>query len=263
LTRRVLITGASGNLGTKAVAALGAAVGVEPLDLGDADLSAYDTAWAERFRNVDVVLHLAADPSPFAAWDSVTSLNLDLSHNVLRAAEAHGVGRFVFASSNWVLGGYRFTDEPLRPDTTPRPINAYGMSKLAIERAGAAVAAGGGMSFLALRIGWCPPGDNRPGPHMAFGRWGQQLWLSNDDWAQAVRLACTAPFEGSAIVNVMSENGGSRWDLSETERVIGYRPASRHTPRLSLRGRLADAAARLRDTIVPSPDGAPVFGARW
>ena len=263
MTRRVLITGASGNLGAKAVVALRATADVELVELGEADLSAYDPAWAERFDGADVVLHLAADPRPLATWDSVISRNLDLSHNVLRAAERHGVGRFVFASSNWVLGGYRFTGDALRPDTTPRPVNAYGMSKLAIERAGAAIAAGGQMSFLALRIGWCQPGENRPGAHMAFGRWGQQLWLSNDDWAQAVRLACTAPFEGSAIVNVMSDNQGSRWDLSETQRLIGYRPTSHHTPRLSLLGKVTDAAARLRTTVFPAPDQPPLFGARW
>jgi hypothetical protein len=33
------------------------------------------------------------------------------------------------------------------------------------------------------------PGENRPGSHMAYGRWGQQMWLSNDDWRQVVQLA--------------------------------------------------------------------------
>jgi len=259
----VLITGASGNLGAKAVVALRALPDVELVELGDADLSVYDATWAERFRGVDVVLHLAADPSPVAPWDSVISLNLDLSHNVLLAAQQQRVARFVFASSNWVLGGYRFTHDRLTPDTTPRPINAYGMSKLAIERAGAACARLGHMSFLALRIGWCQRGENRPGPHMAFGRWGQQLWLSNDDWAQVARLACTIPFDGFAIVNVMSDNDGSRWDLSETERVLGYRPTSHHTPRLSPVGRLTDAAARVQATILPSWNEAPLFGGRW
>lgn len=263
LTTRVLITGATGNLGRKATAALRGHDDVELVDIGDADLSTYDAEWVNAFEGVDVVLHLAGDPRPVATWQSALSLNVDLSLNVLRACKAGSVRRFVFASSNWVLGGYRFTDELLTPDTTPCPVNAYGVSKLAIERVGAAVAAGCQMSFLALRIGWCQPGENCPGPHMSFGRWGQELWLSNDDWAQAVQRACTAPFEGFAVLNVMSRVAGSRWDLTETERLIGYQPQSAHMPRLPPRRRLLDAAARLRDRVFPMRSNAPPFGARW
>ena len=61
--------------------------------------------WASAFRGVDAVLHLAADRRPEAPWDSLQRLNLDLSMNVLRAAEEGQVRRFAFASSNWVLGG--------------------------------------------------------------------------------------------------------------------------------------------------------------
>lgn len=263
MTTRVLITGASGNLGRKATAALRGHDDVELVDIGDADLSVYDADWVAAFEGADVVLHLAGDPRPAATWRSALSLNVDLSLNVLRAAGAGGVRRFVFASSNWVLAGHRFTDEPLTPDTTPRPVNAYGVSKLAIERVGAAVAASGRMSFLALRIGWCQPGENLPGPHMSFGRWGQELWLSNADWAQIVERACTAPFEGFAVVNVMSLVAGGRWDLTETERLIGYRPQSRHIPRVSPRRRLLESLARLRDRVVPAHGEGPLFGARW
>ena len=274
---RVLVTGAAGNLGRKASAALSdlddtvvRGIDYRPaVDLGseieliDADLSTYDHSWAEHFRNTDVVLHLAADPRPIATWDSVLRSNIDLSHNVLRAAEEHGVDRFVFASSNWILGGHRFTHEPLTPATPPRPVNPYGVSKLATERDGAAVAARCGMSFLALRVGWCQPGDNRPGPHMSFGRWGQELWLSNDDWRQAVQQACTERFNGVAVVNVMSNNAGMRWDLTDTERLLGYRPLSRHVPRLGIRGRITNCAARLRDATVDPGAHTPRFGARW
>ena len=168
----------------------------------------------------------------------------------------------MFASSNWVLGGYRFRRTRLTPATPPLPVNAYGMSKLVIERAGAALARRG-TDFLALRIGWCQPGENRPGSHMAYGRWGQQMWLSNDDWRQVVQLACTAPFDGFAVVNVMSDNAGSRWDLTETDRLLGYRPASRHRPRLTPLRLLAEVGARLRDRVFPARTESPLFGARW
>ena len=275
MTRRVLITGATGNLGAKAVAALRALDDVEVIGIADrpavvdlgirvvfADLSVPDDSWYRYFEGVDVVLHLAADMRPVASWESVVANNIDLSLNVLDAADSHRVGRVVFASSNWVLGGYRFRCTRLTPATPPLPVNAYGMSKLVIERAGAALARRG-TSFLALRIGWCQPGENRPGSHMAYGRWGQQMWLSNDDWRQVVQLACTAPFDGFAAVNVMSDNAGSRWDLTETDRLLGYRPASRHRPRLTPLRLLAEVGARLRDRVFPARSESPLFGARW
>jgi nucleoside-diphosphate-sugar epimerase len=277
---RVLVTGSTGNLGRKAVAALGALTddrgddgGVEVVEVASdadpsrggvrADLSTYDDGWADAFRDVDAVLHLAADRRPEAPWDSLQRLNLDLPMHVLRAAEEHGVGRFVFASSNWVLGGYRFTDVRLTPGTPPRPVNPYGVSKLVLERVGMATSARTGMSFLALRIGYCQPGENRPGPHMLFGRWGQEMWLSNEDWAQAVQRSCTAPFSGAAVVNVMSENAGMRWDLADTERLIGYRPQSHHTPRLTVAGRVRDVGVRARDALAPRMPPAPPVGRDW
>ena len=137
------------------------------------------------------------------------------------------------------------------------------MSKLVIERAGAALAVAGTDFLGACGSAGAEAGENRPGSHMGFGRWGQQLWLSNDDWGQAVQLVCTAPFEGFAVVNVMSDNAGSRWDLSETRRLLGYCPASRHSPSLSPYRYFLDVGARVRDRVFPVRTEAPWFGARW
>lgn len=269
----MLITGSTGNLGTKAVEALAREPGIEIVRIGrnsagdpdvvSAQLEAYAESWAKHFEDVDCVLHLAADPRPVGNWETIRPLNIDLSLNVLRAAEEHRVRRFVFASSNWVLGGYRFRRERLTSSLPPRPVNPYGASKLFIERYGLAWAARTGLSFLALRIGYCQRGENIPGPHMAFGRWGQEMWLGNRDWAQAVVKSTTAPFEGAAIINIVSRNAGTRWDLDEARETIGYEPVESHSPVLSTTGRLRDCAARLRERLIPQ--GAPVapFGARW
>lgn len=273
---RVVVTGAAGNLGSKAMLALGAAgdissVGIDSrdpaatdsADIVVADLAEYDTTWVSALRGADVVVHLAAEPRPTATWAMVQRANVDVSLNVLRAVEEHGVRRVVFASSNWVFGGYRFTDERLTPATPPRPVNPYGYSKVVTERDCAALHARRGIEVAALRLGFCQPGDNHPGPQMAFARWGQEMWLSNDDWCQAVVAACTARFDGFEIVNVMSANAGMRWDLTDTERVLGYRPRSQHTPYLNLRGRIEECAARLRDTHLRSLVDASGRGARW
>lgn len=269
----ILVTGSTGNLGEKAVDALRALDGVRVSRIGrnarglpdviQADLEVYDQSWVCHFTGVKVVLHLAADPKPVATWASIQTLNIDLCMNVLRAAEEADVERFVFASSNWILGGYRFSDERLSATTPPLPMNPYGASKLFMERMGLAQSRRTGMAFLSLRIGYCQPGDNIPGSHMAFGRWGQEMWLSNEDWAQAVQKACLAPFEGAAIINIMSDNAGMRWDLEGARSAIGYEPLSRHAPRVNLTGHLKDRLVWLREMVFPQASEMPRFGSRW
>jgi hypothetical protein len=228
-----------------------------------ADLSMYDSCWARCFDDADSVLHLAGETNPVGGWAAVAPLNIDLALNVLRAAEERQVRRFVFASSNWVLGGYRFGREPLTTDLVPRPLNPYGASKLFIERCGFALAERTGMSFLALRIGYCQAGENRPGPQMALGRWGQEMWLSNGDWERAVICAVTSSFSGSAAINVVSNNVGMRWSLDEGRRTIGYFPQDHWEPLLRPLGRLKDIAARARERIVPQGKPTPAFGTSW
>ena len=269
---RILVTGSTGNLGEKAVEVLHRK-GCHITRIGrnsnrqsgviTADLVHYDKAWASHFADVDTVFHLAADPKPVATWDSVQKLNVDLSLNVLRAAQEYGIKRFVFASSNWILGGHRFTNEQLNSSTTPLPINPYGASKLFFERVGIEQTQHSGMSFLSLRIGYCQPGNNQPGPHMAFGRWGQEMWLSNEDWQHAVECACLSEFDGAAVVNIVSNNAGMRWDLSEAKSAIGYEPTSQSTPRMGVMGKVKDLFVYTRQRLIPEIAGSSQLGKRW
>lgn len=235
----LLITGATGSIGTKLRHYFGAQeqfalrlLCINPRQdpaILTADLATYDEAWARHFAGVDTVIHLAGAAFSDSSWELVQRLNIDLSLNVLRAAEQHRVRRIVFASSNWVLAGYRFGDQPLTPTLPPWPVNPYGCSKLCVERAGRDWAARTGRSFLALRIGYCQhaPG-NIPGPHMENGLWGQQMWLSDRDLCQAVHCAVLAPDLPYAMLNVMSANPGMRWDIATTRQLIGYEPQDGH-----------------------------------
>ena len=270
---RVLLTGATGNLGQKATVTLQAIDGVELTRIGrngdndpavvTADLKTYDDGWARHFDGIDTVLHLAADPRAAGGWDTVLPLNIDAALNVIRAARHGGVKRFVFASSNWILAGYRFRAEVLTEALPPWPVNPYGASKLLVERYGRMVSDDTGMAFLSLRIGYCQPGENIPGPHMAFGLWGQQMWLGNEDWAQAVAKCATSDFSGFRAINVVSANDDMRWSLAEAWDAIAYAPVQRHRPIMTLPVRISDAAARFRERFFPRGSGTPVFGSRW
>ena len=237
--RTILITGASGSIGRKLRRHLAAQDGVTLkalcINLGgdpqviSTDLAEYDEHWVRHFAGVDTIIHLAGAAFSNSSWQLVQRLNMDLSLNVLRAAEIHQVRRIVFPSSNWVMAGYRYGNERLTTDLAPWPVNPYGCSKLFVERAGRDFAARTGISFLALRIGYCQHAEgNIPGPHMDMGVWGQQMWLSDRDLCHAMDCAVRAPALDFAVLNVMSDNPGMRWDIEATRRMIGYQPQDGH-----------------------------------
>lgn len=238
---KVVITGAAGSIGGKLrrhMEGLGwPLVLLDKESHGDPaidayDLSVWDTAWVDRLRGADALLLLAGVPYPHAGWAELVPNNLDLVGNCLEACAQTGVRRVVFASSNWVLGGRRFEEGPLRPDTPPHPVNGYGMAKLVGERLGKLYAERRGLSVVCFRIGYAQrePG-NRPGPHMNWGLWGQAMWLSDRDLCQGFEKAVLAPPDlGFAVLNLMSDNPGMRWDLEPTRRAIGYEPQDGAAP---------------------------------
>ncbi len=173
---------------------------------------------------------------PTASWARVQRGNIVATGNVLRAARPHGVRRVIFASSNQVMGGYRFTGARDH-DLPPAPLNPYAVSKLFCEEAGRAFAAETGISFIALRIGNILPGENMPHPGMGIGLWGQQMWLSNRDFLDGVRAAMSATDVSFAVVNLVSNNPGMRWDMSHTRSVLGFAPRDGFTS--TLRPRIA------------------------
>ena len=71
---------------------------------------------------------------------------------------------------------------------------------------------------LRLGIGYLQRGDNRPGTHMGWGGWGQAMWLSNRDLCQAMERSVMAGGIGFAVLNLMSDNPGMRWDIETTKR---------------------------------------------
>lgn len=246
--RRVLVTGASGNLGRKLIAhlaetrwcegvvgvdrAAGAAPHSERVALVVADLlDPDDRLWRDALGTVEAVVHLAsANPSPDSSWAEACD-SLDMTAHLVGAAVQAGVRRFVFASSNHVMGQYK--DPPLagqigpgelRTDLPPGPGTrwfdgerviqgtAYAVSKLMGERLCVSQAriSGGAFTTVSLRIGWCQPGENRPDTISATGvqgdassapgaeserdlRWFRNMWLSNRDYTALVERAILAP----------------------------------------------------------------------
>ena len=215
-SRSVAVTGGLGNLGTKLLLHLartstcplligldvrppsseqletlqaaaaqnrtGAAPAVELLECDLTD--PHDSRWRDALQRVQAVVHFAArNPYPDASWDDA-AVSIDITLNVaLAAAESPSVERFVFATSNHVMGRYK--DNPLaatvgpgalRPDRPlgvgtvwakadpPLDATAYSTTKMVGERICQALGAqaNAATTFVSVRIGWCQPGANRP-----------------------------------------------------------------------------------------------------
>ena len=269
---RVLVTGAAGNLGRKLIADLLARPWCESIVAVDrgfaepspdprilqvaADLVRPSAGLDAAMEGADAVVHLAAqNPYPDASWADCCA-SFDMTLTLIEAAARGRPRRFVFASSNHVMGGYKDAEPPLaagaltadlppRPGTRvgPEPTPAYAVAKLMGERLLAGRAAAGGLTTVSLRIGWCQPGENHPRTLSAGGVpgdlgggpeaerdlvWFRSMWLSDRDFAEAVAAALTAEANAwpapAIVVNAMSDNAGMAWDLKAARRLTGYAP---------------------------------------
>ncbi len=158
----VLLTGASGQIGSRVCPLLRAAghqvvavdreadslQGVERCDLRDRDQIArlFDSLPIRSVVHLAAVLPTACRADPLAAID----VNLTGTLEVLRHAVEHGVRRFVFGSSLSVYRGYA-SSRALTEIDPAVPDEPYGAAKRAVELVGEGVATAS-FGFVALRI---------------------------------------------------------------------------------------------------------------
>ena len=275
--RTIFITGGAGNLGSKLAAYLSRQAWCGKIVLCDVvsprslpakaealqgDLLDPAGAWREAARTADGVVHFAAvNPYPDASFAEAAD-SLQMTANLFLAL-ADTEARVVFASSNHVMGRYKeeaveagrlTTELPPLPGTRAidrgvlKDAPAYAAAKLMGERLllAAAGAPGSRLTGVALRIGWCQPGENQPrtisgdgmpvatdakpvtGDALRDLTWFRNMWLSNRDFCELFGAALRADAAGwpaqALVLNAMSNNAGMPWDLTATRRYLGYAP---------------------------------------
>ena len=119
--KRVLVTGMAGQIGGIIRRELGVRYelsGIDRVDVEGTPTRAADIANLNdilpAFEGIDAVVHLGADPSPQASWESVLSSNIVGTRNVYEATRLSGVKRIVFASSNHAVGNYPLRQDPYK-----------------------------------------------------------------------------------------------------------------------------------------------------
>lgn len=231
--RTVLITGACGEIGRKLRTAwedvydlllLDADPGDDP-EVFRADLSVFDEEWTTHFHGVDTVVHLAGRTDPDGTLAELAEENLDALANVFNASALAGVERIVFASSSQVMAGLKGNAAgPITGEAPPSPSGPFGTLKFAGERFGKSLAHAFDVTFISLRLGAVQPGANRP--DTLRDEWEKLSWLSNGDLVRLFDAAVEAEIEDRLflVVNGVSRNHGSPWDLTEAAEVLGYLP---------------------------------------
>ena len=143
---KTLVTGATGFVGSHLAEALrrrgdevtalarsaSKAAALEPLGVRVVPGDLHDRAALQRaVEGQDVVYHVAGVVAARGEADFLAA-NRDGTRHVVEAAERAGVGRLVLVSS-MAAAGPTVRGHPLRGDEPPRPVTAYGRSKLAAE----------------------------------------------------------------------------------------------------------------------------------
>ena len=226
--RKVLLTGASGGIGSRIRPILKPLYPElvlsdirRPDDLRDdetfiqADLARLDEIEAA-LRGVEGVIHLGGF-SVEGPWETILSANIVGAYNLFEAARRQGVKRVVFASSNHAVGFYP-RRRTIGTDVVPLPDSRYGVSKVFGEAVGAMYAMKHGLGVLSIRIG--NVGD-RPIDERRLS-----IWLQPDDLVSLIRIGLERPGLVYEVVYGMSDNARAWWDNRRAAE-LGYRPQAR------------------------------------
>ena len=199
------------------------------------------------------VVHLAASPEVEASWEDVLRNNILGTQRLLEVAQAAGVERVIFASSNHVVGMVELDNHPgiyeaghgirVTKDNERCPDSYYGVSKAFGEDVGRYFAEKeDGPRFYALRIGGvhsaamdhpysvaeaevaagrCQRGDE---DYELIVKRQKAIWLSRRDLRQLVQRCLE--YDGPVFdVFYGVSNNAARWlDIEYAKQTLGYQP---------------------------------------
>ncbi|MEE2833625.1 MAG: NAD(P)-dependent oxidoreductase [Candidatus Latescibacterota bacterium] len=226
---RVLITGAAGRVGTILRSHWGGRydlrlADVRPID----DLSSHEHAvtfdmtrrddCVEVCRDIDIVVHLAADSGSEDFDDSLLPRNVVGPLYLLEGAVAAGCRRVILTSSIYAVRGYG-PDRPIIPHQPVFPQALYGVTKCWSEALARDFSARLGISCIAVRLG-------NPGFDQA-GDWDPDepsYRISPREAAQLFGLCVDVEEVDFAIVHGSSRHRRMWLDIESTRQLLDFEP---------------------------------------
>ena len=220
--------------------------------------------FASSLAGVECVCHFAGAFREAGADESYFELiNVQGTKQVLNAAAAHGVRRFVHCSTAGIYG--QRVSGVINENTPIRPWNSYERSKLAAEGVVRSAAPAAGMQYVILRpTAVYGPRDERlqklfrsvaKGRFPLFGAGdGRRHMIYVTDLVDAFLRACVAPSAANQELIVAGPRAAPLREILETlaqaadQRAFGPRLPLK--PMLALAGVVEDVCARLK---VPPP----------
>ena len=227
---RVLVTGATGRVGSRLVPRLAgrdrvrvvvrdpaaaAAMWNQGLDVIEGDLRDPETL-KRAVAGQDAVVHLAAVVPPVGPRsgsrpvpeEELFAVNLDASVELARACAAAGVQRFLLASTGLVYGPGR--GRPAQEDDEPRPAGGYPRSKAEAERALAELYHDGGPGLRVVRLATVyGDGDPHLADSAAFAARRSAHWrlhlVHHADVAQGIELVLRASDVDGRVFNLADD----------------------------------------------------------
>ncbi|RQQ06100.1 NAD(P)-dependent oxidoreductase [Burkholderia stagnalis] len=229
--RRLLLTGAAGNLGCQLRGALAGWADIvrvsDVAPLGDAaaheEVRGVDLADRQAVMalvdGVDAIVHFGGI-SVDAPFDDLLEANIRGTYNLYEAARKHGVKRIVFASSNHAIGFHPVT-EVLDADSPQRPDSLYGVTKCFGEALSRYYFDRFGIETVCVRIGSSFEAPKNPRMLVTY--------LSYRDLIELVRCALLTNRVGHVVVYGMSDNPVKWWDNTKAG-FLGFRPRDSSEP---------------------------------
>ncbi len=245
--KRILLTGAAGDVGRRITPLLKAAYPEVVLS----DLKAPDDKHGLAFikaelanpqevatavKGIDAIVHLGGF-SVEGPWESILNANIIGCYNLFEEARKAHVKRIVFASSNHAVGYYP-RSEKIPSDVTALPDSRYGVSKAFGEALGAMYAMKHGIGVTSLRIGNV---NEKPLDARRLA-----IMLHPEDLVQLIRIGFDTPGLVYEVFYGMSDNKRAWWDNARA-RELGYK--SKHRSEDHVAHAMAEQAKAAADPI--------------
>lgn len=223
--KRILLTGASGNLGRELREKLSGWVDVLRLsdiaemaparageEVQQCDLADFDAVKA-LVADCDGIIHLGG-LSTENTFKNILSANIEGTYNIYEAARQHGIKRILFASSNHTIG-FHERETLLDADSPMRPDSLYGVSKGFGELLARYYFDKFNIETANVRIGSCfeKPLDRRM----------LATWLSIDDLVELTKRVFEVDRLGCPIIYGVSDNKEVWWDNRKVS-YLGWKP---------------------------------------